>query len=1172
MPAVDRPTLAWQVDWTDTGTYGQTAGYPPANLAPYIESAYIESGGGSYRRSTAEDARVQGRVAGRIRLSNADGVWSANGVTTYDTALTRPHRGRLTHSGSTRQTIQEYRIEIVHADSESCEIQVSSLYPMLDTRLPDELTTAGNVTPAAYARAVLTHAAAVDSNLSKPAVRSTVPAAIRVGASGSTLDVPDRRVSDVLDDLGVGCLGWWSEDYDGVPHLWTLTSVGSATRYATVNRTWRPHQNSSRISRPIGMLRNVMPSDPTETTRTQVLSYSLTVQQISDLFNNVGSARNNRTLTYTLPAPPSGGTYVLDSVAYSATLQRISVYVQPGVATDERIREASTYEGVTVTSLFSLASSTLAGNTITIVVANDFEDYVPVTWEVLWQRRYSDGTLRSQSRRDVTLQAGFISGREPSGLVASPLINGLTVTATATYRQTVSNEISNSASVQRYGRRPLPAQTEDLPMFGQLATGRATLPILAGPPVLADLTVPLWSTSLTPAPETLRIGDRVQISLQGQAFDAAILSLRWQVDSGRAPSVRILALQCRSGITDVTPAPRPPPGITVTPGNGSLAVAWSAPSGGTTPDGYEVQWKLETAGTYQSHTLTGTSYTITGLTNGSAYDVRVRSTHTAGNSTWVVSEGTPVAPIPAPSAVQSLAAQRGDAQVTLTWSAPATGTPTRYRVRYRPTGSQAAHTTGTHDASPVTITGLTNGTEYTFEVRGEDQTNTLFGPWTSVRQTPTSAAPDPAPGVPTGLTVTPSGSFTLLVEWVAPTTGGTVVSYTLRWRRQGNSTWTERTGFGGASGSISSLNPGTAYEVAVRANGTDQNSDYTATVTASTLVPAPDTPVSLSGVPGDSQVALTWAAAATGGVPTDADLQYRQGNSGDWTDVTIGLVFAYTVTGLTNGTSYQFRVRHSNAGGTSGWTSPLAVTPALPQPPPVPSGVAVVPGDARLVVSWQAAARADSYDVRLNTAGTWATAATGVTALTYSLTGLTNGTTYGVAVRAVNTGGTSAWSATINRTPQQSQPAPTLSVLGATGNNVQIRIAYSTPAGWRIVPRNDGQYQIQKDDGDGTWDSFFLNAITAGQQPLWGQLQGAYWVNNVSWADSVSGQRRFRLRMHIRPRGAGQEANAIYTEWATADVPRPASQSEDSPQLIPLTLDGYLVTLDSHYTATLEVL
>ena len=1162
MPAVTRPVLSWQVDWTDSGTYGQTPGYPPSDLSAYIRSAYVESGGGGHRRSTSETARVSGRVAGRLRCSNRSGVFSAKGVTTYDTALTRPHIGRLHTGASSRGTVQIFRVELVHSDEEVAEFEISSRYPLLDTRLGEDQTTPGNVTPAAYAGAVLTLAHSLDSNQTKPAVRATVPAALRVGAAGSTLDVPERPVSDILDDVGLGCLGWWSEDWDGVPHLWSLTSVGSASRYATVNSSWRPLMDSSRISRPLGMLRNVMPGQAQTTTRTQTFTLELSNSDITGIRDNTGNARAARTATVQLPVPPAGSSYILDSVAIvSAELRTLQ----------DLTTNPDTFRSVDVLSYFTGGSATLNNGQVSASVSNTFSGYnSPVTFIInrprpgstnTWGARWAD--INSQG--EVTFTAGGFTN------FTVKVIDGLTVTLRATYRVTAVSEAEDSTSVQRYGRRKLPAQTEHVPMVGQLALGRATLPILAGPPVLADLTIPLWSTNLTPAPHTLRIGDRIRVSLQGQAFEAAVLSLRWQQEGGRMPTVRVLALQCTSTVTAVTSPPNPPQGITVTAGDAQLVVAWSAPATGTTPDSYELQWKLETAGSYTSQSVSGVTYTLTGLTNGSAYDIRVRSVHTAGNSTWVVSSGTPVAAHPAPSAVRDLAVTPGDGQATLTWTAPSAGTPTQYRVRYRPVGSTAAHTTGTHSGSPVTLTGLTNGTTYSIDVRGEDQTNSLFGPWANITVTPTAAPLAPAPGVPTGLTVTASDSFTLLVEWTAPTTGGTVVSYTLRWRRQGTTDWTSQTGYSGASGSISSLTAGAAYEVQVRANGTDQNSDYTSTVTASTAAPAPGAPLAFAGTPGDGQVSLSWAANPVGGVPTDADLQYRQGSSGAWTDVTIGFVFTHTVTGLTNGSSYQFRVRLSNAGGASSWAQ-VSVTPAVPQAPPTPSGVTVISGDASLVVSWQAAARATSYDVRRNTAGTWATVATGVTALTYTLTGLTNGTAYGVAVRAVNSGGTSAWSATITRTPQESFGAPTLSVLGALNNNVQIRIAYSTPNGWRVVPRGDGQYQFQKDDGDGTWDSFFVNAISASNQPTWGELQGAYWVNNVGWVGTVTGQRRFRMRMHIRPRGQGQEANAVYTEWVTADVPRPASQSEDSPQLIPVTLDGYLVTLDTHPVVTLEVL
>ena len=1155
MPEVTRPELRWQVDWTDSNTYGQTDGYPPADLAPYIQSAYIESGGGSYRRSSAETARVSGRVAGRIRCTNTGGQFSTRDVTTYDTALARPHVGRLTSGSATRPVVQEYRIELVHADDSEAEFLLTSKFPMLNTRLGDELTTSGNVTPVAYAKAILTLAAAVDSNLTKPTVRGTVPAALRVGAAGSTLEVPDTSVSDLLDELGLGCLGWWSEDFDGVPHLWSLTSVGSATRYATVDESWRPLASSSRISRPIGMLRNVMPGQAQTTTRTQAITLRFSRQEIINIRDNIGTARGNRTLTYTLPTPMAGGTYTLNSVSFSAVLPRLTFFV---IGTSQ----GAQFTSQSVTSYFSVLSSAIVNNVITVVVRNNFGTYND-TWTAV-------GRLRGRDT-DYTLSLSSLVGGDEGSVRVSHTVSGLTLTATATYTVTNVTEAEDGISVQRYGRRKLPAQTEHVPMFGQLTVGRATLPILAGPPVLADLTIPLWATNVTPQPITLRIGDRIRIRLQGQTFEAAVLSLRWQVSQGQMPSVRVLALQATSGVTVTVPAPNPPPGVSVTAGDGQLTVAWSDPTSGTTPDGYQLQWKLVTAGTYQTHSLTGTSYVITGLTNGSGYDIRVRSTHTtAGSSAWVVSTGTPQAAIPAPSAVQSLAGQRGDGQVTLTWEAPTVGSPTQYRVRYRPVGSSAAHTTGTHSGSPVTISGLTNGTEYQFDVRAEDQTNNLFGPWTSVRVTPSSTQPLPAPGVPTGLTVTPVDSFTLAVAWTAPTSGGAVTAYTVRWRRTGAIAWSSRSGFSGASGQLGSLTAGAEYEVQVRADGQDRSSAYTASVTASTLPPAPGVPANLSGVADDGQVVLSWQRSSLGGVPVSYTVNWRTGSEA-WSSQTVtGLTL--TVTGLTNGTAYQFRVAATNTGGTSAWSTVVTVTPSLPAAPAVPAGVTVLPGDSLLVVTWQAAARATSYEIRLNTAGAWTTVATGITALTYTVTSLTNGTAYGIAVRARNSGGVSAWSTTLTRTPQQSQPAPTLSVLGSAGANVQIRIAYSTPAGWRIVPRNDGQYQIQKDDGDGTWDSFFLNAITAGQQPLWGQLQGAYWVNNVSWADSVSGQRRFRIRMHIRPRGAGQEANALYTEWATADVPRPASQSEDSPQLIWVTCDGYLVTADTYPTATLEVL
>ena len=69
---------------------------------------------------------------------------------------------------------------------------------------------------------------------------------------------------------------------------------------------------------------------------------------------------------------------------------------------------------------------------------------------------------------------------------------------------------------------------------------------------------------------------------------------------------------------------------------------------------------------------------------------------------------------PQPSPPRNLLVERGDGQVTLTWEAPAAAAITDYE--YRINGKGEWISTGSTDTTH-TVTGLDNGTEYTFEVR-----------------------------------------------------------------------------------------------------------------------------------------------------------------------------------------------------------------------------------------------------------------------------------------------------------------------------------------------------------------------------------------------------------------------------------------------------------------------
>ncbi|MBO9598336.1 MAG: glycoside hydrolase family 6 protein [Cohnella sp.] len=89
------------------------------------------------------------------------------------------------------------------------------------------------------------------------------------------------------------------------------------------------------------------------------------------------------------------------------------------------------------------------------------------------------------------------------------------------------------------------------------------------------------------------------------------------------------------------------------------------------------------------------------------------------------------------------------------------------------------------------------------------------------------------------------------------------------------------------------------------------------------------------------------------------------------------------------------------------------------QVPAAPTGLTATAGNAQAALSWTASSGATSYTVKRATTsgGPYTTVATGVTATSYTNTGLTNGTTYYYVVSASNSAGESANSAQASATP-----------------------------------------------------------------------------------------------------------------------------------------------------------
>jgi len=236
--------------------------------------------------------------------------------------------------------------------------------------------------------------------------------------------------------------------------------------------------------------------------------------------------------------------------------------------------------------------------------------------------------------------------------------------------------------------------------------------------------------------------------------------------------------------------------------------------------------------------------------------------------------------------------------------------------------------------------------------------------------------------------------------------GGTETGYSFTTTSYTQGVVTFTTGATNTSATVSFYNGGSATSA--------YGDDFILCVSSTTAPPAP---TGLGATAGNGQVALSWTASSGA---TSYNV-YRGTSSGgeSTTAIATGIAgLSYTNTGLTNGTHYYFKVAAVNTVGTSGYSNEASATPA--GPPAAPTGLAAVPGNAQISLSWSASSGATSYRVyRGTTAGGESTTAvaTGITTTSYTNTGLTNSTTYYYKVAAVNAVGTSGYSNEATTTP-----------------------------------------------------------------------------------------------------------------------------------------------------------
>lgn len=397
--------------------------------------------------------------------------------------------------------------------------------------------------------------------------------------------------------------------------------------------------------------------------------------------------------------------------------------------------------------------------------------------------------------------------------------------------------------------------------------------------------------------------------------------------------------------------PGKPTNVSAVADNGKATVSFTPPisNGGEEITDYIVTpYKNGVAETDKEVAKNENPIKVMGLTNGATYTFTVRAKNSIGTGEES-DASSPVTPDTLPEAPTITNVTASIETATITFSEPFNegSTITSYKVTPYIEGTPQNDKITTGAVSPITVTGLTGGTTYTFKVSAINGKG----------EGPISEASEPVkvtalPGKPTGVTVV-RGNGEVEVTFVAPVFdgGSAITSYKVT-PYEGSTPLTSTEVPAAPSPmtvTVTGLTNGTTYTIRVSAItdvGEGPESDASAAVTSATV---PEAPTEVTGERGDGKATVRFTApSSNGGSPITQYLVTA--NPGGHTATGAGS--AITVTGLTNGEVYTFTVIAINDVGMSEPSAPsLPVTPATV--PSAPINVhAEKAGDGKVSVSF----------------------------------------------------------------------------------------------------------------------------------------------------------------------------------------------------------------------------
>jgi len=456
--------------------------------------------------------------------------------------------------------------------------------------------------------------------------------------------------------------------------------------------------------------------------------------------------------------------------------------------------------------------------------------------------------------------------------------------------------------------------------------------------------------------------------------------------------------------------PSVPQAPTVVAGSNQLTINWQAADGAKN---YEI-WagtSNDSANATKRSDVSGLSYVITGLTNGTTYYIWIKAKNNIGTSDFSpMANGIPLASYAVPVTPSTPSVILSNGQITVTWSAVEGASA--YEI-WKGTSTNSASATKYGDditeSLSVTVDSLSNGTTYYFWVKAKNSIGTSgFSPYVSGKHITDASTPT---------LVSANGQIT--VSWSSLTGADQYEVFC------GTSTTPPQTAtktVTSTSTTISSLTNGTTYSIWVRGKNTTGTGVMSNAASAKPI--GNMEAVTVSPV-GNGELVLNWTAVAGA---DQYDVYYSTSASIPASPSQTVLTNTATISGLTNGTLYYVWVKGKNANGTSNTSSVVSSKPMGTL-----GNLTVSVGNQQIMVSWAAVTGATSYKIYYSITPTIPDEASfTVSELSKTITSLNNGTIYYFWLKAVNDKGTSNASPMANGKPIDNMGTVTVSPIGSS--------------------------------------------------------------------------------------------------------------------------------------------